>query len=121
MVSPLSVNITSPVNNTDVGIVEWVNGTSQNMPYGQELWLVVREGSLYFPMFDSVQRNVDGTWAYNTTIGKSDDAGKSFDVIVVLADSSVQEIFQTWYKQPYDLKSLPAEMIKSSIVTVTRK
>ena len=114
------VTITSPANNSAVGMIEWVSGKSQNIPAGQQLWIVVHEGSLYFPMFDRVQINTDGIWRYSTTIGKDDDEGKSFEIIAVLANSSAQAAIQAWYQNPYDLHSLPAGMTRYSAVTVTR-
>jgi hypothetical protein len=95
-----AIAITSPVNNANVGMIEWVSGTSQNIPAGQQLWIVVHEGNLYFPMMNITQRNTDGTWQYNTTIGKEDDAGKSFEIMAVLANNSAQETVQAWYQKP---------------------
>jgi len=116
-----AIAITSPVNNANVGMIEWVSGTSQNIPAGQQLWIVVHEGNLYFPMMNITQRNADGTWQYNTTIGKEDDAGKSFEIMAVLANNSAQETVQAWYQKPYDLPSLPVGMTPYSTVTVTRQ
>jgi hypothetical protein len=120
-----SITITSHTNNTHVDRYEWINGTSQNIPEGQELWIVVHEGSLYFPMSDRVPRNTNGTWAYYTTIGKENDFEKSFDIITVLANSTAQATVQNWYQknasEPYDLESLPAGMTSYNTITVTRR
>jgi len=116
-----AVKVTLPANNAAVDMIEWVSGTSQNIPAGQQLWIVVREGNLYFPMVDRVQRNTDGTWRYSTTIGKENDRGKSFEIIAVLANSSAQATVQAWYQNPYDMQSLPSGMIQYSTVTVQRQ
>jgi hypothetical protein len=115
-----SVTITSPANNNAVNMQEWISGTSQNIPNGYQLWIVVHEGNLYFPMVDRVQINTDGTWRYSTTIGKEDDHEKTFDIIAVLANSAAQATTQEWYKNPYDLQNLPAGMTQHSTITVTR-
>ena len=116
-----SVAITYPTNNSDVNASEWVRGTSQNIPNGQQLWIVVHEGNLYFPMVDRVEINIDGTWTYNTTIGQTGDGGKSFNILAVLADSSAQSTVQAWYLHPYDFQSLPVGMNTYSDETVTRR
>jgi hypothetical protein len=115
-----SVVIIYPANNTDVSMWEWVRGTSQNIPSGHELWIVVRWGSLYFPMYDRVQRREDGTWMYRTSIGRENDSGKTFEIIAVLADSSAQTKINAWHQNPYDLYSLPSGMTRCSSVTVER-
>ena len=96
-------------------------GTWQNIPKGEQLWIVVQEGNLYFPMVDRVEINTDGTWMYNTTIGQTGDGGKSFDILAVLADSSAQSTVQAWYQHPYDLQSIPAGMTAYSVETVIRR
>jgi hypothetical protein len=115
-----SVAIISPVNNASVTMIEWVSGTSQNIPAGQQLWVIVHEGNLYFPMVNRVQINTDGTWRYSATIGKEDDQGKSFEIMAVLANSSAQTKIQEWYKNPYDLQNLPSGITLYSTITVTR-
>ena len=83
----------------------------------------MHEGDLYFPMVDRVQRNTDGTWIYNATIGQVEDSGKGkiFDILAVLADSNAQSTVQDWYAHHYDMKSLPVGMTTFSIVTVIRR
>jgi len=122
-VTRTSVTITYPVNNSLVNMHEWVSGNARNIPNGQQLWIVVHEGNLYFPMVDRVQINTDGTWRYNTTIGKQDDSGKNFEIIAVLANSLAQDTVDAWYKSEglYGLLSLPSGMTPYSTVTVTRK
>jgi len=116
-----SVTIRSPSNADKVGICEWVNGTSQNIPYGYQLWVVVRWDELYFPMYDGIKINADGTWMYNTTIGQTYDGGRDFEIIVVLADGSAQEMISEWHQNPYDLYRLFPGMTQYSAVTVMRK
>jgi len=116
-----SVIITYPSKDDYVNIREWVSGTAHNIPAGYKLWIVVRWDSLYFPMLDGVQIRPDGTWMYDTSIGKQDDAGKNFEIIAVLADGSAQAKVNEWYQRHSDLHRLPDGMTPYSTVTVTRK
>ncbi len=115
------VTIRSLSNADKVDICEWVSGTAQNIPYGYQLWVVVRWESLYFPMYDGVKINTDGSWTYNTTIGQTYDGGRNFEIIAVLADGSAQAMINEWHQNPYDLYRLFPGMTPYNSVTVTRK
>jgi hypothetical protein len=91
-----SVTITYPYNETTVLPVVNVVGSSQSIPAGYSVWIVVYVpivafGHQFFPMSDAVQVYADGSWNYTTYLGGENDAGNRFDIIAVMADQTAQE------------------------------
>jgi hypothetical protein len=103
-----------------------VSGTFQNMPNGQNLWVIVRVDGLYFPHKVETINYKDGTWKHNVQIGQKNEGRNDFTLIAVIAGESAQAEFQDFLKNQdtpnhYDLDQLPVDIIKSSPVIVTRK
>lgn len=120
-----ALSITSPADGVRVNMYEWVSGTSQNIPDKQCLWIIVRVEDKYFA-HEVETINADGTWRHEVQIGKEDEIGKHFDIIIVLADSSAHETLQNWRdmwntKSQYDLQSLPIGTTQYCTVTVIRR
>ena len=81
--------ISSPADHAEVGPSETIEGSSCRLPPAQEIWIVVYspQDQNYYPNSFKADIAADGRWdAPGTTIGGRNDRGKSFDVIVALAD-----------------------------------
>lgn len=76
--------------------VDWkvdVGGTADNIPGGNELWVLVYsdDKKQYYPITKAEIKN--GEWTVNQVpIGPKDDGGKEFDIIAMLADKNAQNI-----------------------------
>jgi len=120
-----SVGITYPTNNSMVNLLEYVNGTSQNIPSDQKLWIVVYDGGLYYPMVDAVTP-VNGKWSYNTPIGTASHINTTFTILTVLVNNSAQNTFKNWTEvfdtpKHEDMGELPSGTTVCDKVTVTRR
>jgi len=120
-----SLSITSPADGVLVNMYEWVSGTSQSIPDGQHLWIIVRVEDRYFA-HEVTTINPDGIWRHEVQIGQKDETGQHFDLMAVLADGSAHETLQNWRetwntKSQYDLQSLPTGTTQYCTVTVIRR
>ena len=126
---PPEIEITYPHDNDTVEISETVEGTSQNIPEGQVIWIVVYPHPVdrYYPYNDPADIQVNGEWASLVVIGVEEDAGMKFDIIAVLADESAQDTFDAYLKQAEatnnwsGLDAIPSGAVIYGRVTVTRK
>ena len=91
-----TIQIISPNNGDGVDISINVQGTSQNIPTGQVIWVIVHQGSLYYPMPNPAIIQNNGEWSSATIIGGKSDTGKQFDIYVVLANQTAQDQFNTY-------------------------
>lgn len=95
------VEITYPINNATVELREIVKGTSQNIPDGQVLWILIypHEINRYYPQNKSVEFQAQGNWASPTLIGIENDVNKKFDIVAVLADEFADEILTNYLNE----------------------
>jgi hypothetical protein len=123
------IEITYPYDGATVEIREIVRGTSEKIPEGQAIWIVVYPHIVgrYYPQNDPADVHADGDWASLTFIGIEEDVGRKFDIIAVLADESAQEAFNVYLTQAKDkktwqgLEKLPEGTAIYDRITVTRK
>lgn len=123
------VEITYPYDGATVEIREMVRGTSQKIPEGQTIWIVVypHVAGRYYPQNDPADVQANGDWTSLTFIGVEEDVGGKFDIIAVLADKRAQDTFYAYLTQAKDkktwpgLKRLPEGATIYDRITVTRK
>lgn len=113
------VTITFPANNAQVSMYEWVRGTSQNIPDGQHMWILVWVDGMYF-VHEVETINDSGRWEHYTQIGQTGEE-KSFDLISVLADGPAHETLQKNTNNYYTSQNLPKGIDFYDTVTVTRR
>lgn len=123
------VEITYPYDGANVEIGELVRGTSEKIPKGQAIWIIVYPYLFdrYYPQNNPAAVQVNGDWISLTFIGIEEDVNKKFDIIVVLADKRAQDAFNAYLKQAEDtgiwsgLERLPEGATIYDSTTVTRK
>jgi hypothetical protein len=108
----LKVDITSPKDGQYIGPVEMVTGSAQNIPRGEEAFLIYRSYSdgLFYPV-GRIFPDLKGSWnSPNTAIGaQSDPSGSEFEIDVALADRDAQVELEGYSKRAESagLKLLP--------------
>ena len=125
---PITVKITYPSDGSEVEGEVTVRGTSQNIPEGQVIWIViyVHEVRRYFPQDLPADVQANGDWESPVIIGIEEDIGKRFDIIVVLVDQEAQDEFNEYlekWKGKYPspgLERLPEGVVIYERITVTR-
>lgn len=103
------VKITYPYNGATVEIGELVRGTSEKIPKGQAIWIIVYPYLFdrYYPQNNPAAVQANGDWISLTFIGIEEDVNKKFDIIVVLADKRAQDAFEAYIKQSEVTKTWP--------------
>ena len=128
ILTPTMVKITYPPNGSEVEREVTVRGTSQNIPEGQIIWIViyVHEVCRYFPQDLPADVRANGDWESSVIIGVEDDVDKRFDIIVVLVDQKAQDAFNDylddWKGEDSSpgLERLPEGAVIYERTTVTR-
>jgi hypothetical protein len=90
---PVQVQITVPGRQTPpatVGQAILVQGTVQNLPAGQKIWVFTQNpgSSDLNPQPQAAVINSAGSWTSQTFVGSGGDAGKQFQILVVTADTA---------------------------------
>jgi hypothetical protein len=124
-----TVKITYPDDKGMVEQGETVRGTSQNIPAGQKIWVVIfiPKVGRYYPQNNPATVQPDGNWNSLTSFGVPKDKGLKFDVLAVTTDGNAQNAFRDYLKDARDksdfpgLEQLPAGATQQHNVTVTRK
>jgi len=125
----LEVEITYPYDGANVEIGENVRGTSQKIPEGHAIWIMVYPHVVdrYYPRNNPTDVQANGDWTSLTYIGIEEDVNRKFDIIAVLADKRAQDAFNAYHKQSEDtetwpgLERLPEGAPIYDRITVTRK
>jgi hypothetical protein len=123
------LRISYPYDGDHVGIREVIRGTSQRIPEGQAIWVVVYPHPVgrYFPQNQAADIQANGDWASLTFIGIEADVGMKFDIIALLVDRKAQEAFAAYLAEAKDKKTWPGlERLPDGTriydrITVTRK
>ncbi|MEA2016641.1 MAG: hypothetical protein U9O59_08105 [Actinomycetota bacterium] len=121
------VEITCPHNEDIVEIREMVRGTSQNIPDGQVIYIVIYPHivGLYYPQDNLVTMQENGEWSSLASIGVEEDIDKElkFDIVVGLANKEAQDVFNIYFEQEEwsGLKELPKGALIYDHVTVIRE
>lgn len=102
-----AVKITYPYDGATVEIRETVRGTSQKIPEGQAIWIVVYSHVVdrYYPQNNPADVQANGDWTSLTYIGIEEDVNRKFDIIAVLADKRAQDAFNAYLKQAKDTQT----------------
>ncbi len=127
--SGTEVSVKYPPNNSTVEIKEMIQGTSQRISKGQEIWIVVYPHitDRYYPQNGPADVEVGGEWASLTIIGVETDTSMKFDIIAVLADETAQDTFNDYLSKSQadqsweGLEKLPSGAAIYDRVTVTRE
>jgi len=110
--------------------VNEVRGTFENLPLGQEVWLVLtRRGvARFYPQFGPVLLQPDGTWASSSVyVGSDEDIDKKFNLLVVLADQRAGRYFARYLERGRftghypGLLRLPAGAVENDRITIVRR
>lgn len=123
-----NIKITTPINLQRVDILIPVRGTYQDLPAGQEIWILVYplEVGKYYPQ-DQVEYLDNNRWSSSATIGLNGEKGKSFYIYAVLADKQAQQVLKDYTEQAKNTNDSPGmpELVEGArictSVTVTRK
>ena len=123
------VEITYPYNDDTVKIREMVQGTSQKIPEGQAIWIMVYSHVVgrYYPQDNPADVQANGDWTSLTSIGIEEDVNRKFDIIAVLADKRAQDAFNAYLTKAKDTNTWPGlERLLEGVtiydrITVTRK
>jgi len=100
-----AMKITNPTDGASVGAQSEVTGTSQNLPSGQTIWILLHPHNTqqYYPQDKTQMQNqttvrTNGNW--NTTvyfgIGNNSDRGVQFDIVAALANPEAQAKLNTY-------------------------
>jgi len=127
--SVTGVKITSPHDGATVEISEMVRGSSQNIPEGDVIWVVVYPHIVgnYYPQNDPNDIQTNGDWASLVSIGIEEDIGRKFDILAVLLDEAGQDAFSDYLVQAEGKKTwpglerLPEGTVICDRITVIRK
>lgn len=103
------LEITYPHDGANVEISETVRGTSEKIPEGQAIWIMVYPHVIgrYYPNNDPAGVQANGDWTSLTSIGIEEDVNRKFDIIAVLADKRAQDAFNAYLKQAKDTDTWP--------------
>lgn len=107
--STTEVKITEPTAGSPIELREVVKGTSRKIPAGQIIWVVIYSQAVgrYYPQNDPADVQANGAWASLCYLGVDQDAGKKFDIIVVLANKEAQDAFKAYLTKARDQKTWP--------------
>ncbi len=123
------LEITYPYDAANVEISETVRGTSEKIPEGHAIWIMVypHVAGRYYPQNDPADVQANGDWTSLTNIGIKEDVNRKFDIIAVLADRRAQDAFNAYlteseYKKTWPgLERLPEGATIYDRITVTRE
>jgi hypothetical protein len=124
-----AIKITYPTEGSKVEQIETVKGSSQAIPDGSVIWLVVFVPSVgrYFPQNRFADMLANGTWTSVVYIGQPGESGLKADVVAVLADKDAQAAFDGYLKNAMDkqdypgLEQLPEGAVQHVRVSVVRR
>ena len=123
------LKITQPIEGGKVDQTEMVKGTSQRIPDGHVIWVVlfVQKVGRYYPQNQPADIQANGDWASVTYIGVPKDVGLKFDILAVSADKEGQNALNRYLVNARDrsdyagLERLPNGVAIYDRVSVTRK
>lgn len=123
------VRITYPTQRDSVELREMVRGTSQKVPDGQAIWVLVfpHVAGTYYPQNAPADIQAGGDWTSLAFIGTDMDTDNKFDIIVALADEMAQGELNAYLAQYKDkspapgLTRIPNGTTEYHRITVTRK
>ncbi len=127
--SATEVKITQPTDGATVVHTQTVKGTSQNLPAGHVILVVVSTGGRFYPQSNAAIMQADGKWSAVAYMGKQPpgDAGRAFEIFAVLADKETQAAIENYLsaarvKNDYSgLDKLPDKAKVYDQVSVTRR
>jgi hypothetical protein len=90
-----SITIDHLENGTLLDMQQEVSGTYNNIPVNSKIWVVIKYEYFYYPQVKEALLN-NGKWSYTATIGNPPDGGKTFTILVVLANEDAQTSFKNW-------------------------
>jgi len=96
-----AVRITDPQEKAEVAIEEMVKGTSKNIPASREIWLVLYSHPVrrYYPQDRPAEMETTGNWASPCTIGIRENTGVKFDILAVLTDARLGQVFRNYHSE----------------------
>lgn len=123
------VRIIVPADNAAVPILVNVRGKYQSLPQEQNLYIIIYSTDIgkYYPQVRPVQIQPDQTWSCDVSIGLTQDTGKVFLIMAVLANKEAQNELNFYINRVQEvndspgIKDLPKGTQICSFVKVTRK
>lgn len=82
------IRITYPQDQALVDRIEIVQDTSRNISGDHQMWLVIfsKDVGKFYPQENPILAGSNGMWSKKCYIGSDQDAGRDFELMVVLAD-----------------------------------
>jgi hypothetical protein len=123
------VKIIQPISGAKVDQTVTINGTSQNIPDGSAIWVVIYLPAVrrFFPQNLPAVMMVNGNWSSVISIGQVNEPGLMASVMAVLADKSTQDSFNLYLQEAINkndypgLEKLPAGALIYQEINVERK
>ena len=106
IITETEAKITEPSEKEEVSKETMVKGSSQGVPKDSVIWVVVYpyQASRYYPQNKPTDVQSNGKWASMSYIGIDEDVKQKFDLIVVVADETAQEAFESYLEKAKDKK-----------------
>jgi hypothetical protein len=114
------VTITFPLNNSNVGRNSTIEGTSNDIPDGEVIWVIVYvpKVKLYYPMLVPAILQPNGSWSSFATFGGPKDIDEKFEIVAVLANQNAQNEINTNDAYPEGISSIPVGTVEHHRVIV---
>jgi len=121
------IKIAYPLNSATVQMKETITGTAENIPDGQQLWIVIYPQDAYkYYLQNPVDFQSDGRWTLPVQFGEEQNVGTKFDLYAVLADNNAEKELNNYMTASENAKSyggmreLPNGTTKITKLTVIR-
>ena len=129
VVAAPEIEITNVAEGDSIAADVVVKGTSKNIPDDRKIWLVIfcHPARRFYPQDSPVDKQVGGDWSSRCYIGIEEDAGKRFDIILILADEEIERLFNGYLRNAKakrdwcGLEEIPEHKEVYQRITVTRK
>jgi hypothetical protein len=104
-----ALKITYPAAGAEVSMREEVEGTYENLPDGQVVWVVVysHASGRYYPQNDPAELQRNGRWTSLVYFGVEADRRQTFDALAVLADAKGQASIRSYLAEARDRNDWP--------------
>lgn len=127
---PVSVQISTPTDMTSIARETLVRGTSQGLPAGESIWILVFDNARkrYYPFVKPADTQVGGDWTQLIEVGGYVDSGAQFQLIAVVPDSTATRRFRELTQPPRGdypwsdgLTEIPSGVLEYDRVSVWRR
>jgi len=95
------IRITYPQDQALSDRIEMIQGTSRNIPDEHQMWLVIfsKDIGKFYPQENPILAGSNGMWSKKCYVGSERDAGRDFELMVVLADPIANSVFLDYIEE----------------------